>query len=306
MPTNRIGTAGRPRPAALPRARAGGCGRRALSRRAQPGAAAGGGDARRAGAGAGRRRHRQDPGADHAHRPHPRHRPGAAGRNPRRHLHQQGGARDEAARRRDGRRRGRGHAVARHLPLDRREDPAPPRRAGGAQARLHHPRRRRPDPADQAAARGREHRREALAGARAGDADRRLEEPRPHARPGAAGRRRGFAGGKGHEALQGLPGAAEDAERRRFRRPAAGEHPAVPRATRRAAAVSGALQVHPGRRIPGHQRRAVSVAAAAGAEQQASRNAPGLVLRDAALRAAPQDEDHALTASREPRYPSSS
>ena len=30
--------------------------------------------------------------------------------------------------------RGRGHAVARHVPLDRREDPAPPRRAGRAEA----------------------------------------------------------------------------------------------------------------------------------------------------------------------------
>ena len=60
----------------------------------------------------------------------------------------------------------RGHAVARHLPLDRRPHPAPPRRARRPQIRFHHPRYRRPDPADQAAARGREHRREALAGPR--------------------------------------------------------------------------------------------------------------------------------------------
>ena len=45
-----------------------------------------------------------------------------------------------------------------------------------------------------------------------------------------------------------------------------GMHPAVPRAPRRAAAVSGALPLHPGGRISGHQRRAVSLAAAAGAE----------------------------------------
>ena len=112
---------------------------------------AGGRDAGRPGAGAGRRRHRQDAGADHPHRPHPRHRPGAAVRNPRRHLHQQGGARDEGPRRPDGRPGGRGHALARHLPRHRREDPAPPRRAGRAEERLHHPRRRRPDPAAQAA-----------------------------------------------------------------------------------------------------------------------------------------------------------
>ena len=42
----------------------------------------------------------------------------------------------------------------------------------------------------------------------------------------------------------------------------AGKHPAVPRASRRAAAIPAPLQVHPGRRISGHQRGAVSVAAA--------------------------------------------
>ena len=132
-------------------------------------------------------------------------------RNPRRHLHQQGGARDEAPRRRHGRRRGRGHAVARHLPFDRREDPAPPCRAGRAQARFHHPRRRRSDPAAEAAARGREHRREALAGARArrdaidGWKNRGLTPDKVP--PGEAAT---FANGTRHRALQGLSGAAED------------------------------------------------------------------------------------------------
>ena len=40
------------------------------------------------------------------------------------------------------------------------------------------------------------------------------------------------------------------------------------RAARSAAAISGPLQIHPGRRIPGHQRGAVSVAAAAGAARE--------------------------------------
>ena len=93
-------------------------------------------------------------------------------------------------RRPDGRPGGRGHAVARHLPLHRREDPAPPRRAGRPQERLHHPRRRRPDPPAQAVAGSREHRREALAGARARRPDRQLEEPRPDARAGAGRRSR--------------------------------------------------------------------------------------------------------------------
>ena len=106
-------------------------------------------------------------------------------RDPGGHLHQQGRARDEAARRHHGRADRRGHAVARHLPFHRREDHPPPRRAGGPEARLHHPRRRRPDPAAQAVAGGRGHRREALARARARRPDRQLEEPRPHARPGS-------------------------------------------------------------------------------------------------------------------------
>ena len=116
--------------------------------------------------------------------------------------------------------RGRGHAVARHLPFDRREDSAPPCRAGRAEKRFHHPRRRRPDPAAQAASRSREHRREALARARAGDADRRLEEPRADARAGAGRRSRGVRQRQGAETLQGVSGAAENPQRRRFRRSA--------------------------------------------------------------------------------------
>jgi len=53
-----------------------------------------------------------------------RHRPVAAIRDSRRHLHQQGGARDEGAGRHHGRPSGRGHAMARNLPCHRGEDPA--------------------------------------------------------------------------------------------------------------------------------------------------------------------------------------
>ena len=184
-------------------------------------------------------------------------------RNPVGDLHQQGRARDEAAARPDARPGRRRHAVARHLPLDRRPHPAHPRRTGAAQIQFHRARRRRPGPAAEAAAAGREHRRQALAGAHAGRPDRRLEEPRADAVAGAGGRSRGVRQRQGRQALRQLSGAAEDPQRRRFRRSAAGEHPAVPRAPRRAAAVPEPLQVHPGRRISGHQRRAVSVAAAA-------------------------------------------
>ena len=80
---------------------------------------------------------------------------------------------------------------------------------------------------------------------------------------GAVRRSRHVRQWQGRKTLRQLPGAAEDSQRRRFRRSAAGEHPAVPRASRRAAAVPEPLQVHSGRRISGHQRRAVSLAAAA-------------------------------------------
>ena len=87
-----------------------------LSRRPEPGAARRRRGARRPGARPRRRRHRQDPGADGADRAPAQHRPGAAERDPRRHLHQQGGARDEGAHRPPRRPRHRGHALARHLP----------------------------------------------------------------------------------------------------------------------------------------------------------------------------------------------
>ncbi len=66
-------------------------------------------------------------------------------------------------------------------------------------------------------------------------------------------------------ALRRLPGAAEDAERRRFRRPADGVAAALARQRRRARRLPAPVPLHSGRRIPGHQRRPVPVAATAGA-----------------------------------------
>ena len=50
------------------------------------------------------------------------------------------------ARRPHGRANRRGHAVDGHFPLDRRENPAPPRRTGRLEDQLHDSGRRRPDP----------------------------------------------------------------------------------------------------------------------------------------------------------------
>ena len=152
--------------------------------------------------------------------------------------------------------------MARHLPLDRWTHPAHPCRTGAAQIQFHRARRRRSGAAPEAIAAGREHRRQALARTHAGRIDRRLEEPRADTFAGAGGRSRDVRQRQGRQALRQLPGAAEDSQRCRFRRSAAGEHQAVPRAPRRAAAVPEPVQVHSGRRISGHQRRAVSLAAA--------------------------------------------
>ena len=86
-----------------------------------------------------------------------------------------------------------------------------------------------------------------------------------------AGEAAAFAGGRGVKLYADLSGAAEGAQRRRLRRSAVGKHPHLPRPSGSAAALPAALQVHPGRRISGHQRRAVPVAAAVGAER------PGVV-----------------------------
>ena len=118
-----------------------------------------------------------------------------------RHLHQQGGPRDEGAHWPPHRRRRRRHDLARHFPCDRRQDPAQPCRACRAQIRLLHPRHRRPDPAAQAAPPGRRHRREALAGPPTRQPDRRLEEPRPYAGQDPVGEAHSFANGKGGQAL---------------------------------------------------------------------------------------------------------
>ena len=121
----------------------------------------------------------------------------------------------------DRRRSRRGHALARHVPFDRRENSPPARRDGGPPDRLHHPRHRRPDPAPEADHHRQQHRREALAGAPARRRHRRLEEPRADPRQGAGRRGLRLRERQGARALRRISAAAEDAERRRFRRPAA-------------------------------------------------------------------------------------
>ena len=94
-----------------------------------------------------------------------------------------------------------------------------------------------------------------------GEPDRRLEEPRADPRPRARLRIERLRP-PGRRALRRVPGAAARPERLRLRRPADARprDPAGP--SGRAGAVPALVPLHPRRRVPGHQRRAVPVAAA--------------------------------------------
>ena len=72
-----------------------------------------------------------------------------------------------------------------------------------------------------------------------------------------------FANNRGAEALRDVPGAPAGAERLRLRRPAAAQPDHLHVAPGRAGRLPPPLPLHPGRRVPGLQRRPVPVAAAA-------------------------------------------
>jgi DNA helicase-2/ATP-dependent DNA helicase PcrA len=97
----------------------------------------------------------------------------------------------------DQRRRDRGHALARHLPLDRRQDAPHPCRARRPAEQFHHPRHRRPASPPQAADRRRRAGREALARPPAGRLHRPLEEQGLTPDQVDAGEAEAFANGRG-------------------------------------------------------------------------------------------------------------
>src|SRR4029078_6533194 len=116
-------------------------------------------------------------------------------------------------------------------------------------------------------ARSREYRREALAGAALGGDDRWLEEPGASAGARARTRELRLRQWESARPLRALSKTLEGTERCGFRRSAAGEFAAIPGSPGRARAISDPLQIHAGRRISGHQCRAIFVAAALGARQ---------------------------------------
>jgi DNA helicase-2/ATP-dependent DNA helicase PcrA len=166
-------------------------------------------------------------------------------------------------------------------------DPAPPCRAGRAEIQLHHPRHRRPDAADQAAAAGRRHRRQALAAAHLaglidGWKNRGLTpEKVPPARPASSPAARAAE-------LYASTRSGCHAERRDFGDLLLHNLRIFQRTSRRAGATTTPLPLHPGRRVPGHQRRAVSVAAAAGAGHAATSAASATTTSRSMAGAAPR------------------
>ena len=99
-------------------------------------------------------------------------------------------------------------------------------------------------------------RREAVPPARDGRRDRQGEGPRPVG-DRVRERRRELLRADDRAGLPRLRGAQAGRRRARLRRPDLRDRSSVPRAPRGARALPGALPVHPGRRVPGHEPRAV-------------------------------------------------
>ena len=208
------------------------------------------------------RRLGQDARAHPPHRVPDAHQAGASGRDPRDHVHQQGGAGDARARRAPGRPR---HArdVGDDVPLRLR--PHAPRRR--PPARLHAPvhdlRRGRPAPPDQALPRRPRHRRQALHPARDAGPDLRREEQAALQR-GLPPARRLLLRADGRRRLRAVRARAPPHERDGLRRPARplGQPPrALPGGPR---PLLPGLPLDPRRRVPGHQPRPVPLAPAPG------------------------------------------
>ncbi len=152
-----------------------------------------------------------------------------------------------------------------HLPRRLRAHPAPGGAAPRLQDELHDLRPGRPGPARQDRARGARARHEALRPARDPRADLEREEPADHA--GRLPRaRRLVLRPDGGRRLRPLPAAAARLERGRLRRHADADGPGARALPRGAREVAEGVPLHPRRRVPGHEPRAVPAPAAAGPE----------------------------------------
>ena len=201
-----------------------------------------------------RRGKREDPGARPPRRMARRDRAGTSLRDPRRHLHQQGGARDAGAHRGDPRSPHRGD-VGRHLPRHRPPFPARPPEGGGVRGVVPDRGQRRPVPPRAAAHAGDESRRGKLA-APAGAGVHQQPQGERGARPPSprAGRSLGTADVGGVRSLrEGVCGERA----RRLRRAAPAGMGDAARAAPPARRVSGAVRAPARGRVSGHERPAI-------------------------------------------------
>ena len=217
---------------------------------------------RRTAADPGRRRIRQDARPDAPDRLPGRDRRGAAKRDPRDHVHQQGGRRDAGAGRAAGRQT-RPRDVGDDLPCGLRANAPRPRRPARLHPPVHDLRPGRLAPAGQALPRGERRRPQAVHSGGDPQPDLGRQEP-PARRRGLRTAGRVVLRADGRRRLPQLRARAAPDERDGLRRSAGagGQRArAVPGGPR---GVPGGVPADPRRRVPGHQPRPVPVASAAG------------------------------------------
>ena len=209
-----------------------------------------------------RRGQRQDARARPPDRVPRLHRPGAGGRDPRDHVHEQGRQGDARPRRAIARTR---HArdVADDLPRRLRADPARRGRAPGLHAPVHDLRPGRRAPADQALHRRARDRPQALHPRRPAQPDLGGEEQAARRRDLPAGGRLTVRG-DGRRGLQAVRARPAALERDGLRRPAVPDREPAGAVRPGPRALRGDVPARARRRVPGHQPRAVPVPAAAG------------------------------------------
>ena len=183
-----------------------------------------------------------------------------AERDPRDHLHEQGGRGDARAARAHARADG-ARDLDPHLPRRLRPDAAARGAAPGLHVQLHDLRRPGPGAARQGVPRGAREGPEALLAARHPRADLAREERARLAR-GVRGASGVLLGSDGRRDVRALPAPPPRLERRRLRRHAHAHRAGLRALPRGARALAQGVPLRPRRRVPGHEPRAVPPPAA--------------------------------------------
>ena len=184
-----------------------------------------------------------------------------AERDPRDHVHEQGGGRDARAARADARPAG-ARGLDPHLPCRVRAHAAPRGRAARLPLDVHDLRPGRPGAGRQGVPRGPRRRPQALHATGHPQPDLEREEPADRAGRVHEPRRLVLRQDR-RRGVRALPAAADHLERRRLRRHADAHGRGARALPGGAGALAAHVPLHPRRRVPGHEPRAVPAAAAA-------------------------------------------